>query len=125
MGRNSNLHHAKKAKNDEFYTLYKDIEKELEYYSSSLVGKRIYCPCDNPKYSNFYKYFKDNFHTLKLKSLQATYYKADFNLLDSFTDTPSKAPTVTVYDGTEEHMTPLKGNRRLSLTRMCRNPQVL
>ena len=125
MSKNANLHHAKKAKADEFYTLYEDIEKELEYYTTSLVGKAIYCPCDNPAYSNFYKFFKDNFHALKLKSLTATYYKADFNPLDSFTDIPSKAPTKTVFDGTKEHITPLKSNRRLSLIGMYRNPQIL
>ena len=59
---NSNLHRAKKNKNDEYYTRYEDIEKELKYYTTFLVGKIIYCPCDNPAHSNFYKFFKENFH---------------------------------------------------------------
>ena len=120
---NAKLHKAKKTKCDEFYTLYADIEKELEYYSSSLVGMSIYCPCDNPTHSNFYKYLKTNFNKFKLKSLSATYYKQDFNPLDSFIDSQTTPPTLTVYDGTKETITPLKGNRRLSLTRMCRNPE--
>ena len=105
---NLNLRRAQKAKADEFYTLYKDIEREVVYYTTSLVGKRIYCPCDNPKYSNFYKYLKDNFHTLKLKSLQATYYKPDYTPLDGFTDSQIAPPTLTTYDGENELVLPLK-----------------
>ena len=107
---NLNLRRAQKAKNDEFYTLYEDIEKELEYYTTSLAGKVIYCPCDNPAYSNFYKFFKDNFHKFQLKELIATFYSPDFNPLDSFTDPLSKAPTKTIFDGTKERTYPLHSN---------------
>ena len=120
---NSSQNKAKKAKNDEFYTLYEDVQREVEYYSSSLVGKRIYCPCDNPAHSNFYKFFKDNFHKLQLKELIATYYNPDISPLDSFIDAESKNPTLTVYDGIKETITPLKGNRGLSIRRVSRNPQ--
>lgn len=68
------LQKAKELKNDEFYTFYKDIENELQNYKDQLKDKIIYCNCDNPKYSNFYKYFKDNFKDLKLKLLISTYY---------------------------------------------------
>ena len=71
---NKNLCKAKKEKNDEFYTFYKDIAKEMKYYKKELEGKVIYLPCDNPKWSNFYKYFKRNYKKLKLKGLIATYY---------------------------------------------------
>lgn len=104
---NENLTRAKNAKADEFYTLSEDIKREVVYYTTSLVGKRIYCPCDNPKYSNFYKFFKDNFHTLKLKSLQATYYKPDYTPLDAFSDPQIAPPTLTTYDGENELIEPL------------------
>ena len=69
------LDRAKKDKLDEFYTQYSDIESEMNYYKDSFNNKIVYCNCDNPKYSNFWLYFKNNFEYLKLKSLYATYYK--------------------------------------------------
>ena len=74
--RNSNLHQAKKAKCDEFYTQYADIESELKHYTPQFEGKTVYCNCDNPDCSNFTKYFKDNFDALKLKRLISTGYDA-------------------------------------------------
>lgn len=70
----ASLHKSKKVKNDEFYTFYKDIAKEMKYYKKELEGKVVYLPCDNPKWSNFYKYFKRNYKKLKLKGLIVTYY---------------------------------------------------
>lgn len=72
--RNACLHKAKKAKNDEFYTRYEDIEKEMVHYTEHLKGKVIYCPCDDYRWSNFVKYFKDNFERYGLKKLIATNY---------------------------------------------------
>ena len=69
---NKILHKAKEKKNDEFYTLYEDIEKELKYYKKYLENKIIYCNADDYRYSNFVKYFKNNFKELKLKKLIAT-----------------------------------------------------
>lgn len=57
---------------DEFYTRLKDIEKELSKFD--FRNKTVYCNCDNPEFSKFYKYFHDNFNELKLKLLIATYY---------------------------------------------------
>lgn len=74
MSKNKNLIKAKKEKNDEFYTQYKDIEKELKHYKEYFKNKIVYCNCDNPKYSNFWKYFFDNFHILKMNKLVSTYY---------------------------------------------------
>jgi len=71
---NSNLHKAKKEKNDEFYTLYEDIEKELEDYKTNFEGKIIYCNTDNPDKSMFWKYLHLNFARLKLKKIICTYY---------------------------------------------------
>jgi len=82
MSLNSNLNNAKRAKNDEFYTLYEDIEKELINYHDKFEDKIVYCNCDDYIFSNFPKYFKDNFKKLKLKKLIATglnakYYEYD------------------------------------------------
>lgn len=74
MSKHKNLHTAKKQKKDEFYTLYEDIEKELQHYPEQLKDKIIYCNCDDYENSNFYKYFKDNFNKLQLKEVIATGY---------------------------------------------------
>ena len=58
--------------NDEYYTLYEDVREDLEYYKERFRGKTVYCPCDDYRWSNFVKYFKDNFHTLGLKTLLAS-----------------------------------------------------
>ena len=75
---NSNLHKAKSGKNDEFYTQYNDIEKEmqayLEYDPDVFRGKTILLPCDDPEWSNFTKYFAQNFETFGLKKLISTSY---------------------------------------------------
>lgn len=73
---NKNLHNAKESKNDEFYTQLKDIEKELSHYCHHFEGKVVFCNCDDPYESNFFKYFVLNFNTLKLKKLIATSYIA-------------------------------------------------
>ena len=74
MAKNNNLHTAKKAKNDEFYTQLVDIENELKYYRPHFVGKVVYCNCDNCMESNFFKYFALSFERLGLKELIATAY---------------------------------------------------
>ena len=75
--RNKNLNLAKSAKNDEFYTRYEDVEKELENYLTQFKNKVVYCPCDNYRWSAFVKYFKDNFKFLGLKKLISTYYNTN------------------------------------------------
>ncbi|MDO8572191.1 MAG: adenine-specific methyltransferase EcoRI family protein [bacterium] len=72
---NSNFHRAAKVKNDEFYTQLADIEKELKHYKDQFGGKVVYCNCDDPFESNFFKYFAANFKALGLKRLIATSYK--------------------------------------------------
>ena len=74
MAKNNNLHKAKTAKNDEFYTQMIDIEKELNHYKDHFKDKVIYCNCDDPKQSNFWKYFHLNFNHFGLKKLIATHY---------------------------------------------------
>lgn len=73
MKTNGLLRKAKKDKKDEFYTQYETIEKEIQYYSDFLHGKNIYCNCDDPNRSAFWKYFSDNFCRFGLKSLVSTY----------------------------------------------------
>lgn len=70
---NNNLHKAKKAKNDEFYTLYSDVAKELVHYQQHFKGRIVYCNCDNPEMSAFWRYFHINFSAMGLKKLIATY----------------------------------------------------
>jgi hypothetical protein len=94
MSLNKNLNNAKKAKNDEFYTLYEDIEKELINYKDKFENKIVYCNCDDYTFSNFPKYFKDNFKELKLKKLIATGLNAKYY----------------EYDGENEIIKELKGN---------------
>ena len=76
---NKNLTNAKKVKNDEFYTQYGDIQKEieayLEYNPNVFRNKVVYCNCDDPYESNFFRYFVLNFNKLGLKQLITTSYK--------------------------------------------------
>ena len=75
--KNSNLHSAKKAKNDEFYTQLSDIEKELRHYKKHFRDKTVFCNCDDPEWSNFWQYFSLNFDRLQLRRLIATHYEID------------------------------------------------
>jgi hypothetical protein len=76
---NANLSSAKRAKNDEFYTQFIDIQREmeayLEYDPHTFKGKVVYCNCDDPYESNFFRYFVLNFKKLGLKRLITTSYK--------------------------------------------------
>lgn len=78
MAKNANLTQAKRAKNDEFYTQYSDIEKEvfayITYNPDVFRDKTILCPCDDYEWSNFTKYFTDNFQKFGLKKLISTCY---------------------------------------------------
>lgn len=75
---NANLSNAKTAKNDEFYTQYADIQKEinayLDYNPDVFRGKAVLLPCDDPEWSNFTKFFAQNFELLGLKKLISTSY---------------------------------------------------
>ena len=81
MSKNVSLHKAKKAKNDEFYTQYSDIEREMNAYlecnSDVFRDKTILLPCDDPEWSNFTKYFAQNFERFGIKKLISTSYAAD------------------------------------------------
>ena len=72
---NKNLTAARKQKNDEFYTRLSDIEQELHHYTNYLRGKVVFCNCDDPCVSNFFRYFSDNFEYLGLKKLIVACYR--------------------------------------------------
>ena len=72
----ANLSKAKTAKQDEFYTKLSDIENELKYYKQHFKGKIVYCNCDDPMKSSFWKYFALNFKRLGLQKLITTCYKS-------------------------------------------------
>lgn len=78
---NKKLAAAKDAKKDEFYTKYDDIQREvnayLEYDPETFKDKVVLCPCDDPEWSNFTKFFAQNFETLGLKKLISTSYATD------------------------------------------------
>ncbi|MGI5830371.1 MAG: adenine-specific methyltransferase EcoRI family protein [Bradymonadia bacterium] len=109
---NRNLNAAAKAKEDEFYTQLTDIEKELKHYRKHFRDKTVFCNCDDPFESNFFKYFVLNFNRLGLKKLIATCYATSpiankqLSLFDVVggseknRDKPYKAVVTKVYDTT-------------------------
>ena len=112
--KSDSLNAAGKAKKDEFYTQLTDIEKELKYYRKHFEGKVVFCNCDDPFESNFFKYFVLNFNRLKLKKLICTCYVTSpiahqqLSLFDIIGDPmiveetrkPYKAIVTKVYDAT-------------------------
>jgi hypothetical protein len=74
MAGNSNLHMSRSDKADEFYTQLPLIENELKHYKEHFKDKVVFCNCDDPYESNFFKYFAINFNSLGLKKLIATCY---------------------------------------------------
>ena len=102
MEKNKNLNDSKKRKNDEFYTLLPDIETELQHYKKRFRGKIIYCNCDNPEFSNFWKYFQIHFKEFGIRKLIATYYdsgKPTYKYeLSQGNDEPVKTPLISSGD---------------------------
>ncbi|MBR1645784.1 MAG: adenine-specific methyltransferase EcoRI family protein [Selenomonadaceae bacterium] len=74
MAGNKNLNSAARAKKDKFYTQLEDIENELRHYREFFMGKTIFCNCDDPFESNFFKYFAAKFNDLELKKLITASY---------------------------------------------------
>lgn len=95
--KNSNLHQAKREWNDEFYTQLSDIENELKHYKDHFKGKTILCNCDDPRVSNFFRYFAMNFETLGLKKLITTCYKNQNP--DLFSQNTSEQAVYLIYEG--------------------------
>lgn len=98
MVKNSNLHSAKRAKNDEFYTQLKDVEKECCHYVQHFKDKKILCNCNDQKYTAFKDYFKINYKTLQLRELICTSFEKDGH------------GELYRYDGENEHISQMTGN---------------
>lgn len=107
---NNLLQKAKKAKSDEFYTQLCDIERELQYYPDCFRGKVVYCNCDNPETSNFFRFFKEKFHRLGLRKLIASFYMEESD--DLFPASTDEKPYFCEYCGSAEtaKTTRLRGN---------------
>ena len=97
MATNRTLHRAKAGRNDEFYTQLSDIENELRHYRSHFSGKTVLCNCDDPRVSNFFKYFALNYEILGLKRLIATCYKN--NEPDLFSQNNAEQAVYIIYEG--------------------------
>ena len=116
--RNNVLHAAIKNKKDEFYTQLSDIENELRHYKAHFKGKTVLCNCDDPRVSNFFKYFTLNFEALGLKKVIATCYKnCEPDLFSKNVSEHSIYITYTgdkngnrIPDPTEMQVLPLKGD---------------
>ena len=94
---NSNLHKAKKQKNDEFYTQLTDVERELKHYRKHFKDKVVYCNCDDPRISSFFHFFSYQFEGLGLKRLIAACYKSLER--DLFSRHDSEQAIYLEYDG--------------------------
>ena len=108
MAGNKFLHAAYKAKQDEFYTQLSDIEKELKHYRKHFLGKTVYCNCDDPTISNFFRYFELNFAKLGLKKLITTCYKNQQPDLFSRHDMEAAAGVEYLGNGTQAAVFQLK-----------------
>ena len=96
MAGNKNLNSAARAKKDKFYTQLEDIENELRWYREFFIGKTIFCNCDDPFESNFFKYFAAKFNDLELKKLITT----------SYADSPIAGLEINLFpDGKTAYMT--------------------
>lgn len=94
---NTGLHTAKRNKKDEFYTQLVDIENELRHYRSHFKSKIVYCNCDDPYVSAFFKYFTKNFEFLGLRKLITTCYKSQ--RMDLFSQNDSEKAIKLEYMG--------------------------
>lgn len=100
MSGNKPLHAARRTKQDEFYTQLSDIENELKHYKDHFCGKTVYCNCDDPSVSNFFRYFSLNFAHLGLKKLVTTCYRNQDR--DLFSRRESERAIKLEYDGYRE-----------------------
>ena len=94
---NRNLEDAKRARKDEFYTQMADIANELKHYKAHFRGKSVLCNCDDPRESQFFKYFTQNFEIFGLKRLVATCYKSQDK--DLFSQNDSEKAIYQIYEG--------------------------
>ena len=107
---NANLHKAKADKNDEFYTRLEDIEAEMKHYRKYFKGKVVLCNCDDPEWSNFFRYFALNFMFLGLKKLIATHYEPNGKSYALVVDSELDVNGDGKIDLKDTVRVPLKGN---------------
>lgn len=98
---NKDLNKAKAAKKDEFYTRLEDIENELRHYRQHFKGKTVLCNCDDPRCSNFFRYFTLSFEVLGLKKVIATCYKNQN--VDLFSQHACERAVYQIYEGDKNH----------------------
>lgn len=103
--KNGNLNTAKNRRKDDFFTAIEDIEKELRYYRPLFKGKVVLCNCDDPRCSNFFRFFSLNFELLGLKKLMATCYKNQNT--DLFSQQTTEKAVYQIYEGDKN------GNRKV------------
>ena len=110
MAKNLNLHSARNAKKDEFYTQLSDIENELKHYRLYFKDKVVYCNCDDPRVSNFFKFFSKQFEFYGLKKLITTCYQNQ--QLDLFSKHHSEKAIYLEYHGDQDEIDvkPLQGD---------------
>ena len=94
---NTTINRSKNEKNDEHYTQLSDIEDEVRHYRPQFAGKTVLCNCDDPRSSNFFKYFTRSFEILGLKRVIATCYKSQD--VDLFTAKKCEKAVYQIYDG--------------------------
>jgi len=99
-GLTKHLQRAKNEKNDDFYTLLSDIEKELKHYKKHFKNKVVFCNCDDPRVSDFFHYFSYNFKQLGLKKLITTCYKNQN--MELFSDQKSEKAIYLEYKGSKD-----------------------
>ena len=104
MAGNNSLKRAQANKEDEFYTKISDVEKELKHYTTHFKGKHVFCNCDDPEESSFWRYFALNFNRLGLSRLTSTHYKENGQSyrLDIYKDVPEEVkdkPTFITLEG--------------------------
>lgn len=103
MGNNAALRKADRIKEDEFYTQLSDIEKELSHYKEYFRGKTILCNCDDPRISNFFRYFALNFNEFGIKKIISTCYKNQD--VDLFTQNDCEKAVYIEYTGNPDDPT--------------------
>lgn len=116
---NNNLNHARDARKDEFYTQLGDIAKELKYYKPYFKDKVVFCNCDDPYESNFFKYFALNFNAFGLKKLIATCYDGSpvqGNELPLIFEEVANEPKKVAYKVEITEVTDVNGDGAVNLT---------
>ena len=118
MAGNSNLHDSIRNKQDEFYTQLSMIENELKHYTAHFKDKVIFCNCDDPYESSFFKYFALNFNRLSIKKLITTGYvssQTEGQEFDIWTNKEETTPSRLTYATCINDISDLNNDGRINL----------